>query len=108
MKVRQPHVETYVLIWEVPSPFPPPPASHSPLLPVKQPFDGIWASFWYDQVHRTTGFDSTEDGPTISETRGLRPFPPELLPLLRLCSPFYEALRAYAIKPHDRAGWVGA
>jgi hypothetical protein len=83
------------------------PSSHSLLLlPVKQPFDGIWASFWYDQVHRTTGFDSTEDGPTISQSRGLRPFPPDLLPLLRLCSPFYEALRAYAIKPHDRSGCV--
>jgi hypothetical protein len=53
------------------------------------PEDGVWASHWYDQVSKSTGF-----GP-----------PPGALPVLdgeaaelaARCRPFYEAMRAYAI-----------
>lgn len=53
------------------------------------PEDGVWASHWYDQVARSTGF-----GP-----------PPGALPVLEgeaaelaaRCRPYYEAMRVYAI-----------
>ena len=53
--------------------------------------DGIWAPFWYDNTHKSTGFGSLPP-------RGARRFPPDLFPLLRMCLPFYEALHAHAIK----------
>lgn len=72
------------------------------LLWSRQPFDGCWASFWYDQVHLTTGFHSVKDGSSQArDARALRAFPQDLLPLLRTCLPFYEALRTHAIRPES-------
>lgn len=45
--------------------------------------DGIWAKHWYHSVHLSTGFSAY-----VAKEN----FPPELLPLLNECQPFYEKL----------------
>jgi len=55
-----------------------------------RPEDGVWAHHWYDNVHRSTGFD-----PYRPKTA---PFPERLLPLLAECRPHYQALYAAAIR----------
>ncbi len=56
----------------------------------KRPEDGIWASHWYHNVHRSTGFQPYK--------RNTGPFPDHLRPLLDECRPFYEKLYAHAIR----------
>jgi len=56
--------------------------------------DGVWASYWYDNVHRSTGF-----APYRPKTT---PFPEHLRPLLAECRPHYETLRALAIEAGPR------
>ena len=51
--------------------------------------DGIWAKYWYDSVHRSTGFAAYKPKTT--------PFPEELKPLLEECQPIYKVLKALAI-----------
>ena len=46
--------------------------------------DGSWAKYWYDSVHKSTGF--------MEYTPKSEPFPDELKPLLQACLPFYERL----------------
>jgi hypothetical protein len=53
------------------------------------PEDGIWASHWYDQVAKSTGF-GPPPGPA-PELEG------EAVQLAKQCRPYYEAMRAYAI-----------
>ena len=55
-----------------------------------RPEDGVWASYWYSSVHRSTGF-----GEYVPKTD---PFPESLKPLLAECQPYYEQLSAVAIK----------
>jgi len=55
-----------------------------------RPEDGVWAKYWYDHVHRSTGF-----APYRAKTD---PFPAELEPLLEECLPHYEVLESVAIK----------
>lgn len=58
----------------------------------------MWADYWYQNVHKSSGFNSIDDkghGATY------RRFPPALFGLLRMCQPFYDALAAHAIKPPD-------
>lgn len=50
------------------------------------PADGVWARYWYHNVHRSTGFQ-----PYRPKTD---PFPDHLHPLLDLCRPYYETLRS--------------
>jgi hypothetical protein len=52
--------------------------------------DGVWAKYWYDNVHRSTGFEPYREKQT--------PFPPHLQPLLDQCRPHYEELAAVAIR----------
>ncbi len=52
--------------------------------------DGIWAKYWYKNVHTTTGF---EKQPTSE--RGL---PEQLIPLYEEAKPVYDQLYKYAIK----------
>lgn len=55
-----------------------------------KPYDGVWAPYWYGNVHRSTGF---ERQPTSS-----RPLPARLS---RLCSEalsFYQKLLPFALK----------
>lgn len=53
------------------------------------PEDGIWAKYWYESVHKSTGFK-----PYDPKTE---PFPEELIPLYNRCKPFYERMLAHAI-----------
>ena len=55
------------------------------------PADGVWAPYWYGNVHRSTGF-----APYRPKSE---PFPAELEDVLTVCSPHYEALRRDAIMP---------
>lgn len=57
--------------------------------PSKRPEDGVWAKYWYDNVHKSSGF---------SEYRPKRePFPEYLLPLLEECKPYYDQLQTLAL-----------
>jgi len=55
-----------------------------------RPEDGAWAKYWYESVHRSTGF-----GKYVQKSE---PFPDTLKPLLEECKPYYEQLSAIAIK----------
>lgn len=53
------------------------------------PEDGVWAPYWYDGVHRSTGF-----APYRPKEEKV---PQRLEPLLAQATPLYERLLAYAI-----------
>jgi len=53
-------------------------------------FDGIWAPWWYQNVHRSTGF--------IPYAEKSMEFPEQLEKLLTECLPHYEILHSAAIK----------
>jgi hypothetical protein len=55
-----------------------------------RPYDGVWAPYWYHNVHKSTGFEP------YNEKR--EPFPERLLPLLAECRPHYELLAQVAIQ----------
>ncbi len=55
-----------------------------------KPEDGVWAPYWYANVHR-----STEFGPYRPKQE---PFPEHLEPLLAACLPLYERLAEHAIR----------
>ncbi|MEE2657184.1 MAG: sulfotransferase family protein [Candidatus Latescibacterota bacterium] len=70
-----------------------------------RPEDGVWAEHWYENVHRSTGFQPYEPK--------AEPFPEALRPLLEKCRPLYEQLAAIAlcsdrertpVTHHDRRG----
>lgn len=54
-----------------------------------KPEDGVWAPWWYDNVHRSTGFEPYRPK--------LEPFPERLEPLFDACLPLYEVLLSYAV-----------
>ncbi|MGB7319485.1 MAG: HAD family hydrolase [Planktotalea sp.] len=54
-----------------------------------KPFDGIWASHWYDAVHRSTGFAGAEGA--LPELNG------ELARLNEKALPIYERLAAHKL-----------
>lgn len=56
--------------------------------PIKE--DGIWAKYWYANVHKSTGFKKYKPN---SER-----FPSHLFALLEECLPIYKQLSMYAIK----------
>ena len=53
-----------------------------------RPEDGVWAKYWYDSVHRSTGFGQYQPKND--------PFPERLKLLLEMCLPYYERLRVRA------------
>jgi hypothetical protein len=55
-----------------------------------RPEDGVWAKYWYGNVHRSTGFQ-----PYVEASISL---PAHLEPLAEACRPFYENLYQHAIK----------
>jgi hypothetical protein len=59
--------------------------------PGPKPYDGVWAPFWYDNVHRSTGFEKQK----TSE----RPLPDHLLDLCQRASHLYEKLLPFSLKP---------
>jgi hypothetical protein len=61
--------------------------------PGPRPEDGIWAKYWYANVHRSSGF---EVQPTSS-----RPLPDFLLPLCEEAMPMYKTLFDRAIRAKD-------
>ncbi|WP_370647575.1 hypothetical protein [Rhodohalobacter sp. 614A] len=54
-----------------------------------RPEDGIWAKYWYQSVHNSTGFKPYQPKTT--------PFPDHLKPLLKECQPVYQVLKELAI-----------
>lgn len=57
--------------------------------PGARPEDGVWAKYWYHNVHQSTGFDQYR--------AKNEPFPPRLLRLLAECKPHYALLAEKAI-----------
>lgn len=55
-----------------------------------KPYDGVWAKYWYDNVHQSTGFKKQQ----TSE----RTLPEYLEPLYNECKIYYEQLCKYSIK----------
>lgn len=55
----------------------------------KREEDGVWAKYWYDNVHKSTGF--AEYKPKT------KPFPKHLIPLLEECQPYYNQLQKLAL-----------
>ncbi|MFP4342911.1 MAG: sulfotransferase family protein, partial [Cyclobacteriaceae bacterium] len=58
--------------------------------PGPRPEDGAWATYWYANVHRSTGF--------TKQPSSTRPLPEHLVPLYEEARPYYEALYEEAIK----------
>ncbi|HEX6227812.1 MAG TPA: sulfotransferase family protein [Chryseolinea sp.] len=56
-----------------------------------KPYDGVWAPYWYSNVHRSTGFE-----PQASSNREL---PGHLEDLYQQAKNLYEKLLPFAIKP---------
>lgn len=54
-----------------------------------KPEDGVWARYWYENVHSSTTFARYRPK--------ANPFPEKLKPLLEECLPLYERLREHAI-----------
>ncbi len=57
--------------------------------PQKRVEDGIWAKYWYHNVHKSSGFQKYKPKE--------EPFPTHLKPLLTECQPHYNQLMKYAI-----------
>ena len=57
--------------------------------------DGVWAPYWYESVHRTTGFEAWQ--PREPATA------PHLELLVEECRPHYEQLRPLAIRARSGA-----
>jgi hypothetical protein len=62
---------------------------HWPVGP--KPYDGVWAPYWYANVHRSTGFEK--------QATSSRALPPELDDLYRQATFFYEKLLPFSLKP---------
>jgi hypothetical protein len=54
-----------------------------------RPEDGIWAKYWYQKVHDSTGFSPYEEKQ--------EPFPSYLIEVLNECKPYYKSLLQYAV-----------
>ena len=55
-----------------------------------RPEDGVWAKYWYANVHKSTGFQPYREKN--------EPLPDRLMPLFEECLPFYERLYEKAIR----------
>jgi hypothetical protein len=56
----------------------------------------VWAPWWYDSVHASSGFAAYR--PPAD------PLPPRLEPLAECCRPYYERLYQYRLEVVDAAG----
>jgi Sulfotransferase domain len=59
--------------------------------PGPKSFDGVWAPFWYDHVHQSTGF--------VRPAPGVRTIPEGLVSLCEESMAYYQKLLPFAIKP---------
>ncbi len=84
--VRDPHGVLSSLCQELQIPFDPRMLSWSP---GPRPEDGVWAPFWYHQVHRSSGF--------LPLPRKHAPLDLPLAQLLEQCAPHYVKLKRVAI-----------
>jgi hypothetical protein len=55
-----------------------------------KPFDGVWAPFWYANVHRSSGFEK--------QNSSSRPLPTALVPLYEKAANYYDKLLSFAIR----------
>jgi hypothetical protein len=55
-----------------------------------KPYDGVWAKYWYENVHRSTGFEKQKTSD--------RALPGYFLPLYEISKNYYELLYPYSIK----------
>ncbi len=62
--------------------------------------DGPWAKYWYQNVHRSSGFSPF--------TEKEEPFPERIRPLLEACLPHYDFLQRHAIRPSQVADPTGS
>ncbi len=62
--------------------------------PGPRPEDGIWAKYWYQNVHQSTGFEPYRERN--------EPFPSHLLPLLEECKPHYALLAQVALQAEKK------
>jgi len=62
-------------------------------VPGPRPEDGIWAGYWYGNVHRSSGFEvqATSD----------RSLPDSLMPLWREAEPLFQTMLTHAIRAED-------
>jgi sulfotransferase family protein len=51
--------------------------------------DGVWAKYWYENVHKSSGFQAPSNNDTI--------FPEHCIELLKEAKPFYNQLLKYSI-----------
>jgi len=58
--------------------------------PGKRKEDGVWAKYWYENVHRSSGFEK--------QVTSDRELPDELIPLYNECLPFYKKLSDNSVK----------
>lgn len=65
--------------------------------PGARPEDGVWAPFWYENVHRSSGFQPYRTK--------VQPLPKHLEPLWQQCLPFYRKLSEKAIRGDDSSAW---
>lgn len=56
-----------------------------------KPYDGVWATHWYANVHKSVGFER--------QTSSTRELPASLSPLYELAKPYYEKLLPFSLKP---------
>lgn len=54
-----------------------------------RPEDGVWAKYWYKNVHQSTGFGKYR--------KKMDPFPENLKPLLAKCQPIYQELQKWVL-----------
>lgn len=55
-----------------------------------KPYDGVWAKYWYENVHRSTGF--------MPQPTSYRPIPEHLVPLYKEALPYYQELSEHSMK----------
>ncbi|GJM10228.1 MAG: branched chain amino acid aminotransferase [Lysobacteraceae bacterium] len=56
-----------------------------------KPYDGVWAPWWYDNVHRSTGFAAPRNTPAD--------VPAHLTDLVDQCQPLYRKLLQHRLTP---------
>lgn len=66
--------------------------------PGPRPEDGLWAPYWYANVHKSTGFGQPPPAPDS--------FPEKYTPLLEEVQPYFDFLNKFALKPPAHASTV--
>jgi branched-chain amino acid aminotransferase group I len=59
-----------------------------------KPCDGPWADWWYQSVHKSTGWEVKETDSAGGSSRRYRTLPPALYPALQAAMPAYDYLKS--------------